>query len=333
MREGCERLATTLEGLALPFREPDAVKEAMRRLLDAGATVLPSPGSGHTRDRWLALTVVGATDLSLAKVYESHTDAIAILSELGETGNPRELHAVWAAGGPGDPLVFDPGKGRLNGTKPWCSGASIVDQGLLTAVDLNGCSQLVLVDMGTAGISVEPANWASEAMKAAGTTRIQFEQVPVQPIGPTGAYLDRAGFWHGGAGIAAVWFGAAAAVAARMARGIGKRDDPHGWAHLGAVDAQLSAARALLLETADWIDASPSAPAFRKAMSVRAAVEFAAEEVLRRSARSLGPGPLCSESEHWQRCADLEIFLRQSHGERDLAALGDEIGERLDYGW
>jgi hypothetical protein len=35
-------------------------------------------------------------------------------------------------------------------------------------------------------------------------------------LGTRDEYLQRPGFWHGGAGIAAVWFGAAAALAERM---------------------------------------------------------------------------------------------------------------------
>jgi hypothetical protein len=36
----------------------------------------------------------------------------------------------------------------------------------------------------------------------------------------------------------------------------------------------------------------------------------------------LGPGPLCSDDVHARRVADLTIYLRQSHAERDLADLG-----------
>ena len=44
---------------------------------------IPLPGSGQTYQRWQILAQVAATDLVLAKWFESHLDAIAILAELG----------------------------------------------------------------------------------------------------------------------------------------------------------------------------------------------------------------------------------------------------------
>ena len=38
--------------------------------------------------------------------------------------------------------------------------------------------------------------------------------------------------------------------------------------------------------------------------------------------RALGAGPLCLDAVHAQRAADLPVYLRQSHAERDLAGLG-----------
>jgi len=52
---------------------------ALQRLIDAGVDRLPLPGHGATLARWRALAAVGAHDLSLAKLFEGHTDALAIL--------------------------------------------------------------------------------------------------------------------------------------------------------------------------------------------------------------------------------------------------------------
>jgi hypothetical protein len=58
------------------------------------------------------------------------------------------------------------------------------------------------------------------------------------------------------------------------------------------------------------------------ARRVRAVVEHAADEAITRTGRALGPGPLCEDSGHAQRVADLSVYIRQSHAERDLAELG-----------
>ncbi|MDQ6648856.1 MAG: acyl-CoA dehydrogenase, partial [Actinomycetota bacterium] len=45
--------------------------------------------------------------------------------------------------------------------------------------------------------------------------------------------------------------------------------------------------------------------------------------VLDRVGRALGAGPLCLDPVQAQRAADLPVYLRQSHAERDLAGLGE----------
>lgn len=53
----------------------------LRELIRHGEADLPLPGRGRTLERWSALAAVAAEDLSLAKLFEGHTDAIAILAE------------------------------------------------------------------------------------------------------------------------------------------------------------------------------------------------------------------------------------------------------------
>jgi hypothetical protein len=312
-----------LAGLELPLASSAAVADAVRILIAEGIATLPLPAAGQTSKRWRVLTQVGAIDLSLAKIFESHADALAILAELDTPADLAQLHAVWAAENPREPLDID--QSLLVGTKSWCSGATDVDVGLLTATNSHGDLVLVRVTMDHPSITRQPTTWRSPAMAASGTTAIRFDGTPAEVIGPPEAYLERPGFWHGGAGIAAVWLGAATALARRLAAGLIDRVDPHALAHLGRVDATLAAARALLDATAAWIDAHPSDDAFLPTLRLRLAVESAAHTVLHHTALALGPGPLTTEPEFIQRRADLELFLRQSHAERDLADLGDAV--------
>jgi hypothetical protein len=68
----------------------------------------------------------------------------------------------------------------------------------------------------------------------------------------------------------------------------------------------------------------------RRAMQVRAVVETAVESALTRTGRALGPVPVVRDAGHAQRVADLEVYVRQSHAERDLATLGELAGEAGD---
>ncbi|WP_238346098.1 acyl-CoA dehydrogenase family protein [Luteimonas saliphila] len=318
-----------------PSRIPRTLEGVSRaRLRTDGATALP--GRGRTLDRWRALAALGAQDLALAKVLEAHYDALAILAEL-EAPAPADdtLLAVWAAEGPQSTVALQEGPGgpRIAGRKPWCSGARFVDAALLTVRD-GEARQLVLVSMHEAGISRPPAGWEAVGMAAIESGPVDFDAVPCRRIGAPGAYLARPGFWHGGAGVAACWYGAAVAIAQRMADPVRVARDPHLAAALGRADMALGAASALLRELAARIDGAPGEPHRREVVRLRSVVERACHEVLDAAARSLGPSPLCSDGTHARRCADLAVFVRQSHADRDWAALGADVADlEADARW
>ncbi|AFY27974.1 hypothetical protein [Cyanobium gracile] len=326
-------IATVVRPVPFPLPDGLSVREVMLKLIAAGLDTLPMPGSGATLERWRALAEIGALDLSLAKLYEGHTDAAAILAELrGRTADG--LWGVWAAEDPRFRLVYrdDGHGGQLVGQKPWCSGASVVDHALITAWTEANKPILVQVKLDHTGVTLQSDGWKAVGMAASECAVVTFDGVPASPVGLAGDYGARAGFWQGAAGIAAVWYGAACAIASTLAASPLVERDPHAAAHLGAVDALVRGSRALLVETAAWIDAHPQADAFAAALRVRASVDAAASEVICRTGRALGAAPLCAMAEHAQRCADLPVFLRQSHAEWDGALLGRSVAGHAD-GW
>ncbi len=311
-----------LAQFSLPFRSGKMAGDAMRELLQQGCAALPFPGSGRTIERWRALSAVGALDLSLAKLYEGHTDAVAILAELN-SDQPHGLSAVWAAESPQARVVFS--DGRLSGLKAWCSGAEVVDHAVISSWTEAGEPMLAEVSLRQPGVTVQTGAWKAVGMAASESGTVAFDRARATAIGAPGDYVKRPGFWQGGAGIAAVWYGGAVAIGRALSASRRIENDAHSAVHLGAVDSALRGARALLVETAHWIDDHPKDDACAAALRVRAIVEAAANEVLARVGRALGPGPLCADAVHAQRCADLPVFLRQSHAEHDLEALGRAV--------
>jgi alkylation response protein AidB-like acyl-CoA dehydrogenase len=294
-----------------------AVEEALRGL----ALDLPLPGSGRTWERWVALAEISARDLSLGRLAEGHTDAVAVLAELSGP-SPAGLWGVWAAEPPSARVVASRTDGgwALSGTKAWCSGASFLDYALITAHADDGRR---LFAISTPPLRLVPGSWQAIGMRDSGSVTVELTGVAAVAVGEPGAYLSRPGFWHGGAGVAACWYGGALGLARTLLQAVREgHDDPHALAHLGAVDAQLSAMRATLSLAAQEIDADPLGPGALRAQRVRAVVEAGCTEVLDRVGRALGAGPLCLDAEHAQRAADLPVYLRQSHAERDLAGLG-----------
>jgi hypothetical protein len=306
-------------------------------LVVAGIDQLPLPGSGRTLERWRVLAEVAALDLPLAKLFEGHMDALAIRAELGAPPPGAGTHwGTWCAEPPDARVALasdNDARVRLHGTKAWCSGAAVVSHAVMSAWNAAGKPCLVEVAMDQPGVAITADGWRAVGMAGTGSVDVRFEGAEAAPLGHPGDYVARAGFWQGAAGIAACWFGGALGIA-RMTRGfVGKSADAHRLAHLGAIDAALAAAAALLRESAAAIDARPQAFARDIALRARLAVEHAAIEVMHHAGRATGAGPLCRDTRFAQAMADLPVFLRQSHAERDLASLGERIPDMEPLSW
>ncbi|WP_322880651.1 acyl-CoA dehydrogenase family protein [Pandoraea sputorum] len=314
---------------------PGRPYETLQSLIDEGFDALPYPGGGDTRSRWRMLADIGSVDLCLAKLFESHTDALAIFHELRDAtpAGPVGMCAVWCSEPPTARVTLTPCErdGRevtLTGTKAWCSGARHVRSALVSAWD-GETPCLVFVDLAqaqTGRIEVEPKEWHAIGMACTQSFDVTFHEARAHRVGAPGAYLSRPGFHHGGAGIAACWYGAAAGIADVVRETMsGRSDDPHALAHMGVIDVALVQAASVLRETAQMIDAHPEAPSLHHVRRARLSVEACAETVLRHAPRAVGPGPMCRNARFAQLLADLPVFIRQSHAERDLAELGQSV--------
>jgi len=335
-QDGLNALCDLLQDFELPLdadHQQTTLGQALRNLSASGLDLLPSPGSGATLRRWQALAAVAGSDLSLLKLYEGHTDALAILAELKGETRPGTW-AVWAAEPPGAGVKIvarEAGFIRISGSKAWCSGAGLVEHALVTAKDEQDRPQLIAVSLDQPGVAIGEGDWNAIGMAATRSATVDFDGALARCVGAPQAYLQRPGFWHGGAGISACWYGAASRLASYLRNG--RPDDPHAMAHLGAVDAALAGAAGALRECANWIDDNPDADSELPARRVRAQVEGAVEAVQWHVGRALGATPFCRDRRFARIAADLPVFLRQSHGERDLAHLGLRLANQRQERW
>ena len=238
---------------------------------------------------------------------------------------PAGLGAVWASEGPSGSLRLEGSADRLTvvGSKPFCSGVSSVDWALVTCRDRGDDVVLALVDIRDDRVEPGSSSWVGHGMRHADTRSVCFEDAQVSGlVGPPNWYLCRPGFWHGAVGVAACWFGGALGLADTLRLAVG--DDPHALADLGAVESELFAMRAVLTTAAMEIDDHPgdTSSAEPRALAVRAVIERGCRVVLDAVAEALGPRPLAFDANHGQRVSDLQVYLRQHHGRRDLEALG-----------
>ncbi len=277
-------------------------------------------------------------------MVEAHTDALAILHEAADDPDiqrvpldaigvqPDSTWGVFAAEGPGVRVdarqVGD--QWLLTGTKPWCSLADRLSHALITAHTGDGTRRLFAISLRGATVRATADAWVARGLVDVPSGPIDLEDCAAVPVGPDGWYLRRPGFAWGGIGVAACWYGGAVGIARTLRNAMNsKPPDQIATMHLGAVDAALSAARAVLGEAAVQIDGTPVAPAAAALLAgrVRAVVARAAEEVIVRAGHTLGPAPLALDERHARRIADLTLYLRQHHAERDEAALGRAVLE------
>ncbi len=334
-------LQAFLAALTSPVKQPG---EVLKRLVNEGLDRLPYPASGATLHRWRGLASVAATDLSLCKLYEGHTDALAIMAEVDRVEEAARFAmpadstwGMWAAEPPDAKVQINSRTGtqdvRLDGRKAWCSGAAQLSHALITCWDEEGQQQLVAVALHQPGVEIAKQGWHAVGMAATASVDVNFEQARGHCIGPPGAYLRRPGFWHGGAGIAACWFGAAQALAEALRAHCRRHDEPHALAHLGALDTALGTAADSLRAGAQWLDANPFADAERLVRRLRSGCEYAAAQALEHVGRAMGAGPYCRDEKFAQLLADLPVYLRQSHAERDLAAQGERVADEPEGSW
>jgi alkylation response protein AidB-like acyl-CoA dehydrogenase len=244
---------------------------------------------------------------------------------------------VWAARPPGPSLAAQQRDGTwwLDGTKQYCSGARVCTHALVTADAADGV-RLFAVTTGADGVRPIPGSWPAVGMAGSDTLDVRFGHVPAEPVGPPGGYTARPGFSHGGCGVAACWYGGARGLARPLLAAARDRDvGPHAYAHLGAIDIGLRAMSAALEQAADEIDDDPpdgKDASTRRTLRVRTLGEGVAADVMTRVGHALGAGPLGHDAGHARRAADLMVYLRQHHAERDLEELGRLVA-RDGSGW
>lgn len=312
-------------------------------------------------EHWRLLSALGRTDLVLARLTEGHLDAQAIMAETGRPTVSDALYGVWASASGGTGLTLtsrtddrrqtnigaapptdtevlrDRALVSLSGTMRFCSGALLLDRALTTARDSSGQLYLFDIDVRSDRLRADPDSWPALGMDASLSLDVVVDDLHVDAsdvVGPPGFYVERSGLPLGGMGVAAVWLGGLQGLVDATCRVLGDRaPDEHGLAHLGAVVVAVESAAATLLAAAERLAQAPANPVTqlcdlplnelsRIALICRSSVEAAATIAIHRLPRVVGPVGLSRDGDFAHRLADLEVFVRQHHGERDLAVLG-----------
>jgi hypothetical protein len=305
--------------------------------------IAPLIGGGATATLWEILAGTAYRDVATARVLEPHLDALSIVAQAGTDldadRDPWGLRSigvdaestwgVFAAEGAGVRVdAREEASGwALHGTKPWCSLAEHLTHALVTAY-VGEERRLFAVPLRAEGVTAHGGPWVARGLPRIVSAPVDFAGARAVPVGEVGWYLRRPGFAWGGMSVAACWWGGALGVADALAEAAAsERADQVALVHLGRADAATWAARAALREAADLVDAGDGTDMRLLAQRVRDVVVDAATRVLAEADAALGPLPLVADERHASRVADLHLYLRQHHGQRDAARLGKLVLE------
>lgn len=325
------------DGVIGPLRLVEAsLQEDIGQTLRIAVDCLPLPAmaSGRTGIRFQRLSEVAALDLSLGRLFEGHSDAVQILSEAG-LATYEGVYGVWTAATNDLVARRDQDGWLLNGSKPYCSGASLLSRALVSASFTEG-NLLFEVAAAETGLQRLPDTWPSTGMARSESYSLGFDDVPAaRVVGPVDFYTNRPGFWQGSLNVAACWFGGALGLARGVLPRMAGNPDPHAWAAFGSLSSEIDMMQQVLRQAAAETDADPSDKEDRgqeRAFSARYQIYHGAQRVADLAGRIGGTGGFTHDDAQSRRLADLFIYLRQYHPGRDEEWLGRRSFERHSNG-
>jgi alkylation response protein AidB-like acyl-CoA dehydrogenase len=318
---------------------PKAAFAALRRL---GVTSRPPLATDEAQSLFRILAAVGRGDLSAARIFEGHINALLLIRLFGSEAQ-RELYAlltssgelfgIWNTDVPGEAVTLD--ERILRGRKNFASGVEGIDHALVTAHTPQG-RQLVIVS--TAGLEIDRSWWHPLGMRASGSHVVNFEDTVMteqQLIGAPDDYLKEPWFSGGAIRFAAVHAGGMHAVLDVVKTHLNetaRSKNPHQQHRLGEIAIRVAAGYAWLDRAAKiWsaIGTVPDNEVVAALCAARLAIERSALDVLELAERSVGAAGMIAPHPLERLIRDLRTYLRQPNPDAALATVGAAVANGI----
>jgi len=326
------------------------------------------PHRGDPFALWMMTKELAKVDLSLARCWEGHANALTLIDGAGDEAQRRrwftgvlkrgETWACWS----GEPQTLVPGQARsygttverasggyvINGTKVFATGAGGVNRAVLlvstagagAARHGTGPADALLMlacDLPDPGIRFDARWWDPVGMRGTASHLAHFDNVFVpdeNQIGAGGAFL--AGHWQTRftPQYAASFLGAAEAAydyTLRMMSVSHRRADPYVQHHVGHMAIAVETAHLWLHRVARLWTSGEVETARLAGARARYLVEHLAEEVVSHCIRACGARSLIKPSPVERIYRDLGFYLRHDSDDQVLATVGRAVlGEETD---
>jgi alkylation response protein AidB-like acyl-CoA dehydrogenase len=318
------------------------------------------PLRGDAHSLWLMTTELAKADLSLARCWEGHTNALVLLDAFA-AGEQRErwfegvVHRgeKWV-GWSGEPQAPKPGEPRrfgtevtrtpdgwtVHGSKAFATSATGADWAVLL-VSLAGPggarhaaaadSVLMLAcDLRHPSVSVDTSWWDPIGMRATASHVVHFDHTPIQSawqLGEPGDYLRQG--WQSAfiPHYAASFLGAAQAAYDYAVRYVERQDkggDPYVQQRVGSMLVNLETARLWLAHVARLWDRGHTDEARLAGSRARHVIEHLALSTVDHCVRTCGARSLVRPSPVERILRDLTFYVRHDNDDHILATIGRE---------
>ncbi len=274
------------------------------------------------------LRMLGQANLSLARLFEAHVNAVRLTLRYGEPHHIEtmarhcrngDIYGLWVTDAPGHLLRWS--NGALHGSKGPCSGAGHLRHALVTIHDGSATGQAIrmaLLDL----TGNEPIDdWAPHltGMRASANGAIGFDESPLPArsiFGENGDYLREPDFSTGAWRTMAATLGGMDALLDTVRtqfRVRGHDDMPLQQARFGAMLIARETARLFTWDAASIAEAGalPVPDQVAAVNLARIAVETACLDLIRDAQRALGLAAMLRPNPAERIIRDLSTYLRQ----------------------
>ena len=279
-------------------------------------------------DAFNVLRALGRANLSVARLFEGHMNAVKLVALYG--GDPEQrkvaeaveagaLLGVWGADDPHEPVRYENRGQRLSlsGKKRFASGLGLVRKAIVTVATEDG-PQMLLVPTDDPD-RFDHSAWAMDAMRSTQSGRYDFDGIELDSsalLGAPGDYHREPHFEGGVWRYCAAHLGAAEALYSEMLEHLvqnNRADDIDQQRRIFAAGTAIETARLWLVRAAGEVEAAGAKPE-KAALSLmaREVTEDACRRVAETIERAMGIPAHIGGSFTDRMLRDLRLFLCQA---------------------
>jgi len=273
------------------------------------------------------LRLIGSGDLSFARLFEGHVNAVSLVRRYGTRAQlaalaadvaAGALSAVWGADDATGLKFVSEGDGtRLQGRKILASGADLVTRPIVTAGAPDG--QIMCLLNLPADIEVDLSGWTAQGMRSTATGTVELSGASVggdEMVGSVGDFMRQPHFSGGAWRFCAAHVGAMERLVELFRQHLVARrrgDDPYQLQRVALCVAAAKTARFWVEEAARRLGDEDNDPAAIVAFAnmTRMVVERSALDIMEAVQRGVGLGSFIRPNPIERICRDLSTYLRQ----------------------